>query len=159
MPILDYSQWFGEATNDPHGAGFGSVLNTYRSDADNAAALADLNTTWAEDEDLNPLLGIDSADGHHFVVFSAQKVPRSAGGHASAYAGQIIARCGDVGEGVTGLRFVSVGNHAFGRMATATAPMFIPINDQGQLDFRIQRQLKFYKKQDPPPSRVQPLCQ
>lgn len=126
MPILDYSQWFGEATNDPHGAGFGSVLNTYRSDADNAAALADLNTTWAEDEDLNPLLGIDAADGHHYVVFAAGKVPRSAGGHASTYAGQIIAQYGDVGEGVTGLRFVSVGNHAFSRMATAAAPVFVP---------------------------------
>ena len=126
MPILDYAQWFGEASNDPHGAGFGAVLNVYRSSADNLAALADLNTTWAEDEDLNPLLGIDSADGHHFVVFAAQKVPRSAGGHASSYAGQIIAQYGDVGEGVTGLRFVSVGNHAFGRMATAAAPVFAP---------------------------------
>lgn len=126
MPILDYAQWFGEATNDPHGAGFGTVLDVYRSAADNAATLADLNTTWAEDEDLNPLLGIDVTDGHHFIIFAAGKVPRSAGGHASAYAGQIIAQYGDVGVGVTGLRFVSVANDAFSRMATAATPVFAP---------------------------------
>ena len=65
MPILDYAQWFGEAVNDPHGAGFGPVLDAYRASADNAAALAELNSTWAEDEDLNPMLGIDVADGYH----------------------------------------------------------------------------------------------
>ena len=126
MPILDYAQWFGEAVNDPHGADFGPVLNAYRAAADNAATLAELNSTWAEDEDLNPMLGIDVADGHHFIVFAAKKVPRSAGGHASTYAGQIVAQHGDVGAGVTGLRFVSVGNDAFSRMATAATPVIVP---------------------------------
>ena len=51
MPILDYAQWFGEAVNDPHGADFGPVLNAYRAAADNAATLAELNTTWAEDNE------------------------------------------------------------------------------------------------------------
>jgi len=31
------------------------------------------------------------------------------------------------------------------------------LNSVGQIDFRIQRQLKFYKKEDPPPSRLQPM--
>ena len=59
-------------------------------------------------------------------MFAAKKVPRSAGGHASTYAGQIVAQYGDVGAGVTGLRFVSVGNDAFSRMATAATPVIVP---------------------------------
>ena len=43
MPILDYAQWFGEAVNDPHGAGFGPVLDACRASADNAATLAELS--------------------------------------------------------------------------------------------------------------------
>ena len=130
MPIDDYSGWFGEDVNDPH-ADFSRVLHTYRPDADNAATLADLNATWAEDDDLNPLLGLDAADGRHFIVFAARKVPRSAGGHASAYAGQIVAQFGDVGAGVTGLRFVSVGNDAFSRISTAANPVLAPTQRLG----------------------------
>ena len=129
MPIDDYSGWFGEAVNDPH-ADFRPVLHTYRPDADNTATLAELNATWAEDDDLNPLLGLDAADGRHFIVFAARKVPRSAGGHASAYAGQIVAQFGDVGAGVTGLRFVSVGNDAFSRLSTAANPVLAPTPGQ-----------------------------
>ena len=127
MSIDDYSGWFGEAVNDPH-ADFRPVLHTCRPDADNTATLAELNATWAEDDDLNPLLGLDAADGRHFIVFAARKVPRSAGGHASAYAGQSVAQFGDVGAGVTGLRFVSVGNDAFSRLSTAANPLSSPFS-------------------------------
>ena len=126
MPVLNYAQWYAEAANDPHGSNFGTVLRTYRADADNGATLAELNATFADDVDPNPLLGIDLADGHHYVVFAARKVPRSAGGNASVYANQVVAQYGDVGEGVTGLRFVSVGNDAFSRMATAATPVHVP---------------------------------
>jgi len=30
-------------------------------------------------------------------------------------------------------------------------------NSLGEIDFRIQRQLRAYKKEDPPPSRVKPI--
>ena len=36
----------------------------------------------------------------------------------------------------------------------APDPRFTP---QGQLDFRLARQLRYYEKQDPPPSRVKPV--
>lgn len=64
MPIDNYSGWFGEAVNDPH-TDFSLVLHTYRPDADNAATLAELNATWAEDDDPNPLpVRRDAYHGH-----------------------------------------------------------------------------------------------
>ena len=119
MPILDFAAFLAEASNNPHAGDFSPVLHAYRADADNAATLAELNAMWAEDMDINPLLGIDVASGEHYVLLDARKVPISAGGHGSTYAGQIVAQYGDVGEGVTGLRFVSVGNDAFSRDATS----------------------------------------
>ena len=52
----------------------------------------------------------------HYLLFAARKVPRSAGGQASAYAGQVIAQHGDVGDGVAGLRFVVAHDAAFSRL-------------------------------------------
>ena len=130
MPIMNYASWYGEASNDPH-ADFQPVLTTYRADADNAATLADLNESWAEDEDPNPLLGFGT-DGHHYLVHSARKVPRSASGTASRHAGLIIAQYGDVGAGATGVQFVHILDTAFSRQATAGTPVFAPT--AGHLD-------------------------
>ena len=96
---------------------FGTILHTYRAAPENTATLADLNATWAEDEYNIPLLGLDD-DNRHFLLFAARKVPRSAGGQASAYAGQVVAQFGDVGDGVAGLRFVVVPDAAFSRLLT-----------------------------------------
>ena len=74
MAVMDYRSWFAEATNDPHPS-FTPVLSAYRASADNAATLAELNLSWSEDEDHNPLLGF-GPDGTHYVVFAARKVPR-----------------------------------------------------------------------------------
>ena len=124
MVIMDYRSWFAEAASDPHPS-FAPVLNACRTTADNAATLAELNLSWSEDEDHNPLLGF-GPDGTHYVVFAARKVPRSAGGNASRHAGLIIAQHGDVGAGVTGGQFVHVMDTAFSRQATAGTPVFVP---------------------------------
>ena len=124
MPTIDYGSWFAEAANDPHPS-FAPVLRSYRADADNAATLAELNTSWAEDEDHNPLLGF-GADGKHYVVLAGRRVPRSASGTASRHAGDIIAQYGEVGAGATGVQFVRVEDGFFSRLATATTPVFVP---------------------------------
>ena len=105
MPILNYNQWFAEVSNDPYVDAFGTILHACRAAPENTATLPDLNTTWAEDECNIPMLGLDD-DNRHYLLFAARKVPRSAGGQASAYAGQVVAQHGDVGDGVAGLRFV-----------------------------------------------------
>ena len=133
MTIMNYGAWYAEASHDPH-ADFAPVLTTYRADADNAATLADLNVSWAEDEDHNPLLGFGT-DGHHFLVHAARKVPRSASGTASRHAGLIIAQYGDVGAGATGGQFVHILDAAFSRQATAGTPVFAPT--AGHIDAQI----------------------
>ena len=133
MATMNYAAWYAEAANDPH-ADFAPVLTTYRAAADNASTLADLNVSWAEDEDHNPLLGF-GADGNHFVVHAARKVPRSASGTASRHAGLIIAQYGDVGAGATGGQFVHILDTAFNRQATAGTPVFAPT--AGHIDAQI----------------------
>ena len=124
MPTIDYGSWYAEAANDPHPS-FVPVLHSYRANADNAATLAELNASWAEDEDHNPLLGF-GADGKHYLVHAGRRVPRSASGTASRHAGNTIAQYGEVGAGATGVQFVHVEDAFFGRLATATTPVFVP---------------------------------
>ena len=101
MPHLCYREWFAEIANDPH-ASFAPVLLTYRAEANNGTTQAELNAQWAEDEDHNPLLGFDE-ENRHYVVLAGRRVPRSAGGNASRHAGLVIAQCGDVAAGATGM--------------------------------------------------------
>ena len=134
MPILNYNQWFAEVSNDPYADAFGTILHTYRAAPENTATLSDLNSTWAEDEYNIPLLGIDD-ENKHFLLFAARKVPRSAGGQASAYAGRVVAQYGDVGDGVAGLRFVVVPDGAFSRLTTAATP--VNVATAGHVDAQI----------------------